>query len=29
MALTQPLAVEPCGWGLRGVAAQCFVLDSF
>jgi hypothetical protein len=28
MALTQPLAVEPCGWGLRGVAAQCFVVNS-
>jgi hypothetical protein len=29
MALTQPLAVEPLRWGLRGVAAQCFVLGSF
>jgi hypothetical protein len=27
IALTQPLAVEPCGWGLRGVAAQCFVVN--
>jgi hypothetical protein len=29
MALTQPLAVEPCGWVLRGVAAQCFVVNRF
>jgi hypothetical protein len=27
MALTQPLAVEPLRWGLRGVAAQCFVVN--
>jgi hypothetical protein len=29
MALTQLPAVEPLRWGLRGVAAQCFVLGSF
>jgi hypothetical protein len=29
MALTQPLAVEPLRWGLRGVAAQCFVVRIF
>jgi hypothetical protein len=28
MALTQPLAVEPLRWVLRGVAAQCFVVHS-
>jgi hypothetical protein len=28
MALTQPLAVEPLRWVLRGVAAQCFVRNS-
>jgi hypothetical protein len=27
MALTQPLAVEPLRWVLRGVAAQCFVVN--
>jgi hypothetical protein len=27
IALTQPLAVEPLRWGLRGVAAQCFVVN--
>jgi hypothetical protein len=29
MALTQPLAVEPLRWVLRGVAAQCFVCNRF
>jgi hypothetical protein len=29
MALTQPLAVEPLRWVLRGVAAQCFVFNRF
>jgi hypothetical protein len=28
MALTQLPAVEPLRWGLRGVAAQCFVVNS-
>jgi hypothetical protein len=28
MALTQPLAVEPLRGGVRGVAAQCFVVNS-
>jgi hypothetical protein len=28
MALTQLPAVEPLRWGLRGVAAQCFVRNS-
>jgi hypothetical protein len=27
MALTQPLAVEPLRRGLRGVTAQCFVVN--
>jgi hypothetical protein len=27
IALTQPLAVEPLRWVLRGVAAQCFVVN--
>jgi hypothetical protein len=29
MALTQLPAVEPLRWGLRGVAAQCFVVNRF
>jgi hypothetical protein len=29
MALTQLPAVEPLRWGLRGVAAQCFVCNRF
>jgi hypothetical protein len=29
LALTQLPAVEPLRWGLRGVAAQCFVCNRF